>query len=155
MEGPVSSASMEAMSRAVGTEIGVSGWTLIDQAMVDTFAKLTGDTYFIHTDPERAKKETPFGGTIAHGFLTTSLLANMAYQACPWIEGTKTGVNYGFNRLRYVAPVPTGSRVRGRFVLKSFEVQATRWQTIYDVSVEIEGGTKPALVAEWVGAGLF
>ena len=155
MEGPVSTASMEAMSRAVGTEIGVSGWTLIDQAMVDTFAKLTGDTYFIHTDPERAKRETPFGGTIAHGFLTTSLLANMAYQTCPWIEGTKTGVNYGFNRLRYVAPVPTGSRVRGRFVLKSFEVQATRWQTIYDVSVEIEGGTKPALVAEWVGAGLF
>jgi acyl dehydratase len=155
MEGPVAKASMEQMRSAVGREMGVSNWTLIDQAMVDAFAKLTGDTYFIHTDPERAKRETPFGGTIVHGFFTTSLLANMAYQACPWIEGTKTGVNYGFNRLRYVSPVPTGSRVRGRFVLKSFDVQPSRWQTVYEVSVEIEGAAKPALVAEWVGAGLI
>ena len=155
MEGPVKSSSIEAMSKAVGTEMGVSAWTLIDQPMVDAFAKLTGDSYFIHVNPERAKLETPFGGTIAHGFLTMSLLANMAYQTSPWVEGTKTGVNYGFNRLRFVAPVPTGSRVRGRFVLKSFEVHPTRWQATYEVSVEIEGASKPALVADWVNAGLL
>ncbi len=155
MEGPVKSSSIEAMSKAVGTEMGVSAWTLIDQPMVDAFAKLTGDSYFIHVNPERAKLETPFGGTIAHGFLTMSLLANMAYQTSPWVVGTKTGVNYGFNRLRFVAPVPTGSRVRGRFVLKSFEVHPTRWQSTYEVSVEIEGASKPALVADWVNAGLL
>ncbi len=155
MEGPIKSISIEAMSKAVGTEMGVSAWTLIDQPMVDAFAKLTGDSYFIHVNPERAKLETPFGGTIAHGFLTMSLLANMAYQTSPWVEGTKTGVNYGFNRLRFVAPVPTGSRVRGRFVLKAFDLQPTRWQSTYEVSVEIEGGGKPALVADWVNAGLL
>ena len=155
MEGPVKSASIEEMKKAVGTEMGVSAWTLIDQPMVDAFAKLTGDTYFIHVNPERAKRETPFGGTIAHGFLTTSLLANMAYQTSPWVQGTKTGINYGFNRLRYVAPVPTGSRVRGRFVLKAFELQPTRWQSTYEVTVEIEGADKPALVADWVNAGLL
>jgi acyl dehydratase len=146
---------MDAMRAAVGTEMGVSDWTRIDQPMVDAFAKLTGDTYFIHTDPERAKREAPYGGTIAHGFLTLSLLANMAYQATPAVQGTKTGVNYGFNRLRFVAPVPTGSRVRGHFVLKAFDVQPTRWQTTYEVTVEIEGGSKPALVAEWLGAGFI
>jgi acyl dehydratase len=146
---------MDAMRAAVGTEMGVSDWTRIDQPMVDAFAKLTGDTYFIHTDPERAKREAPYGGTIAHGFLTLSLLANMAYQATPAVQGTKTGVNYGFNRLRFVAPVPTGSRVRGHFVLKAFDLQPTRWQTTYEVTVEIEGGSKPALVAEWLGAGFI
>jgi acyl dehydratase len=155
MDGPIKSVSMDAMKNAVGTELGVSGWTLIDQPMVDAFAKLTGDSYFIHVDPERAKRETPFGGTIVHGFLTLSLLANMAYQTSPWVAGTKTGVNYGFNRLRFVAPVPTGSRVRGRFVLKAFEVQPTRWQSTFEVTVEIEGASKPALVADWVSAGLL
>jgi acyl dehydratase len=155
MEGPVKSVSIDEMSGAVGKEMGVSAWTLIDQPMVDAFAKLTGDTYFIHTNPERAKKETPFGGSIAHGFLTMSLLANMAYQAAPGIRETKTGVNYGFNRLRFVAPVPTGSRVRGRFVLQAFDRQPARWQATYNVSIEIEGASKPAIVAEWVTAGLL
>jgi acyl dehydratase len=123
--------------------------------MVDAFATLTRDTYFIHTDPERAAKETPFGGTIAHGFLTLSLMSCMAYQVCPAIEGTQTGVNYGMNRLRFVAPVRTGKRVRGHFVLKHFEVKDRRWQSTMDVSVEIEGEAKPALVAEWVTAGLL
>jgi acyl dehydratase len=80
----------------------------------------------------------------------------MAYQACPGVEGTKTQVNYGFNRLRFVSPVPTGSRIRGRFVLKSFDVQpGGRWQSVFDVAVEIEGAAKPALVAEWIGAGFL
>jgi acyl dehydratase len=155
MDGPVKSISPEALSARVGGELGVSDWVAIDQRMVDAFAQLTQDTYFIHTDPVRAAA-TPFGGTIAHGFLTMSMLSVMAYQACPAVEGTKTQVNYGFNRLRFIAPVPTGSRIRGRFALKSFERKpGNRWQVIYDVTVEIEGGAKPALQAEWIGAGFF
>jgi acyl dehydratase len=155
MEGPLRSESLAALQARVGTELGVSEWTRIDQQTIDTFAKLTGDTYFIHIDPERAARETPFGGSIAHGFLTLSLLANMAYQVVPSVEGTKTGVNYGFNRLRFVAPVPSGSRVRGRFVLKALDAPPGRWQATWDVTVELEGGAKPAIVAEWVTAGLF
>ena len=155
MEGPRTSATIESQIERIGQEIGVSDWFAIDQPMVDAFATLTRDTYFIHTDPERAAKETPFGGTIAHGFLTLSLLSCMAYQVCPAVEGTKTGVNYGFNRLRFVAPVRTGKRVRGHFVLKHFEVKDRRWQSTMEVSVEIEGEPKPALVAEWVTAGLL
>ena len=155
MEGPLRSESLAALQARVGTELGVSEWTRIDQQTIDTFATLTGDTYFIHIDPERAARETPFGGSIAHGFLTLSLLANMAYQVVPSVEGTKTGVNYGFNRLRFVAPVPSGSRVRGRFVLKALDAPPGRWQATWDVTVEIEGGAKPAIVAEWVTAGLF
>lgn len=155
MEGPLRTISIDALSARVGSELGISEWFRIDQAMIDTFADLTRDRYFIHVDPARAAA-TQFGGTIAHGFLTLSMLSAMAYQACPAVEGTKTQVNYGFNRLRFVAPVPTGSRIRGRFLLKSFDVQASqRWQVIYDVSVEIEGQPKPALVAEWIGAGFF
>ena len=155
MQGPLRSISIDALSARIGGELGVSEWFRIDQAMVDAFADLTQDRYFIHIDPVRAAT-TQFGGTIAHGFLTLSMLSAMAYQACPAVEGTKTQVNYGFNRLRFVAPVPTGSRIRGHFVLKSLDVQAgQRWQVIYDVSVEIEGQTKPALVAEWIGAGFL
>lgn len=155
MEGPVSSMSPEALSARVGTHLGTSEWIRIDQDMVDAFADLTQDHYFIHVDPVRAAS-TPFAGTIAHGFLTLSMLSVMAYQACPAVEGTKTAVNYGFNRLRFVAPVPTGCRIRGRFVLKSFDVQpGARWRSIYEVTVEIEGERRPALVAEWIAAGFL
>jgi acyl dehydratase len=153
MEGPAKTMSPDALSQRVGTELGVSDWFLIDQRMIDTFADLTQDTYFIHTDPARAAA-TRFGGTIAHGFLTLSMLSVMAYQVCPAVEDTKTQVNYGFNRLRFIAPVPSGSRIRGRFALKSFEQKASgRWQAVYDVTVEIEGSAKPAIQAEWIGAG--
>jgi len=155
MEGPLRTISIDDLSARVGSELGISEWFRIDQAMIDAFADLTQDRYFIHIDPARAAA-TQFGGTIAHGFLTLSMLSAMAYQACPAVEGTKTQVNYGFNRLRFVAPVPTGSRIRGHFMLKSFDVQPSRrWQVIYDVSVEIEGQPKPALVAEWIGAGFL
>jgi acyl dehydratase len=155
MQGPLRTISIDALSARVGSELGVSEWFRIDQKMVDAFAELTQDGYFIHIDPARAAA-TQFGGTIAHGFLTLSMLSAMAYQACPAVEGTKTQVNYGFNRLRFVAPVPTGSRIRGRFGLKSFDVQpGGRWQLLYDVSVEVEGQPKPALVAEWIGAGFL
>ncbi|HSB23963.1 MAG TPA: MaoC family dehydratase [Burkholderiaceae bacterium] len=138
------------MAARVGQEIGVSAWSTIDQPMVDAFGKLTGDTHFIHVDPARAAA-TPLGSTIAHGFLTLSLLSNMAYQVCPTIEGVRFPLNYGFNRMRFVAPVPVGSRVRAHFVLKNVEaIDATQRQIVYEVSVEIEGKPKPALVAEWL-----
>ena len=156
MDGPVKEMSREELVQKVGTSLGSSEWFRIDQNTIDAFADLTHDRYFIHVDPQRAAAETPFGGTIAHGFLTMSMLAPMAYQACPVVKGSKTNVNYGFNRLRFVAPVRTGSRIRGHFVLKSFEVHASgRWQAVYDVKIEIEGEPKPALIAEWIGAGFF
>ena len=151
MQGPVHTTSFEALAARVGQEIGVSAWTRIDQPMIDAFAKLTGDQHFIHVDPARAAAVMPSKGTIAHGFLTLSLLSNMAYQVCPTIEGVRFPLNYGFNRLRFVAPVPVGSRVRAHFVLHKVEaIDAVQRQLIYNVSVEIEGRDKPALVAEWL-----
>jgi acyl dehydratase len=151
MEGPVHSTTLEALAARVGSEIGVSAWQTIDQSMIDAFAELTGDQHFIHVDPARAAQVLPSGGTIAHGFFTLSLLSSMAYQVCPTIEGVRFPLNYGFNRLRFVAPVPVGSRVRGRFVLKAVDViDASQRQIVYDASVEIERAPKPALVAEWL-----
>jgi acyl dehydratase len=150
-----SKVTLDDMSARIGTDFGVSDWITIDQAMIDQFAKLTHDEYFIHVDPVRAASETPHGGTIAHGFLTLSLLAQMGYQVCPMIEGTKSGVNYGFNKLRFVAPVRSGKRVRGHFRLRNFDVQPARWTTTWDVTIEIEGSDKPAIVAEWLGAGFL
>jgi acyl dehydratase len=127
-----------------------SRWIAIDQERINAFAKVTEDELFIHVDPERAKA-TVFGGTIAHGFLTLSLLSAMAYSALPRIEGAAHGVNYGFDRVRFVRPVPSGSRVRGRFTLRAVTPRPTRdWQLSYDVSVEIEGEKKPALAATWI-----
>jgi acyl dehydratase len=156
MDGPVKEMTREELATRVGTSLGTSDWFSIDQQMISAFADLTHDHYFIHIDPQRAAAQSPFGGTIAHGFLTLSMLAPMAYQACPVVTGSKTNVNYGFNRLRFVAPVRTGSRIRGHFLLKSFDVHASgRWQVIYDVKIEIEGEPKPALIAEWIGAGFL
>ena len=144
------------MQERVGSAFGASAWMLIDQARISAFADLTDDRYFIHTDPARAARETPYGGTIAHGFLTLSLLAQMAYQVCPGVEGTRSGVNYGFNRLRFLSPVRAGSRVRGHYTLKNFESQpGSRWTATWDVTVEIEGESKPAIAAEWINAGFF
>lgn len=150
MQGPIQSTTLDALTARVGSEIGVSAWAAIEQPMIDAFARVTGDHHFIHVDPVRAAS-LPFKGTIAHGFFTLSLLSNMAYQVCPTIEGVRYPLNYGFNRLRFVAPVPVGSRVRGHFVLKAVEViDASQRQIVYDARVEIEGAPKPALVAEWL-----
>ena len=145
----------ESIEGLMGKSVGPTEWREVTQEMINRFAELTGDHQWIHVDVERAQRESPFGGTIAHGFLTLSLLSCMAYQVCPAVEGTRTGVNYGFNRLRFVAPVRTGSRVRGRFVLQAFEVKGQRWQATHAVAVEIDGEARPAIVAEWVTAGLF
>lgn len=135
----------------IGQEIGVSRWFEIDQARIGAFADATEDWQFIHVDPEAAAK-TPFGGTIAHGFLTLSLASAMSYDAVAPLDGVVMGVNYGFDKLRFLAPVPAGSRVRGRFRLLSAEDKGGgRWLIKHELTVEIEGGDKPALIAEWLG----
>jgi len=135
----------------IGTEVGVSRWIEVDQARIDAFAKITEDEQFIHVDPEAAKA-TPFGGTIAHGFLTLSLASAMSYDAVAPLEGVVMGVNYGFDKLRFLAPVPAGSKVRGRFKLLSAEDKGGgRWLLKHELTVEIDGAEKPALIAEWLG----
>ena len=138
----------------IGQELGVSRWFALDQARIDAFARITEDEQFIHVDPERART-TPFGGTIAHGFLTLSLASAMSYDAVAPLDGVVMGVNYGFDKLRFLAPVPAGSKVRGRFKLLSAEDKGaqdgvTRWLLKHELTVEIEGGDKPALIAEWL-----
>jgi acyl dehydratase len=133
-----------------GKDLGASEWILVDQGRIDAFAETTEDHQFIHIDPERAKA-TPFGTTIAHGYLTLSLLSKMAYGVMPGIEGSKMGVNYGLNSVRFLAPVKSGSRVRGHFTMKDVtERSAGVVQSTVEVKVEIEGEAKPALAAEWV-----
>lgn len=135
----------------IGQEVGVSKWFEVSQARIDAFADCTEDHQFIHVDPEAAKA-TPFGGTIAHGFLTLSLASAMSYDAVAPLEGVVMGVNYGFDKLRFLAPVLAGSRVRGRFRLLAAEDKGNgRWLLKHELTVEIEGGDKPALIAEWLG----
>ena len=135
----------------VGETIGTSEWVLVDQEMINKFADATGDHQFIHIDEEKAKL-TPFGGTIAHGFLTLSLFPMlMAKSDCPRPAGVKMGVNYGGNKVRFLAPVRSGKRVRGHFkLLELDEKRPGQWQQTLEFTVEIEGEEKPALMAEWI-----
>ncbi|NWG91439.1 MAG: MaoC family dehydratase, partial [Parvularculaceae bacterium] len=140
----------EALADWVGKEIGVSDWSRIDQARISAFGDVTEDHQFIHVDPEAAKA-TPFGGTIAHGFLTLSMLSKLAADVVFVLEGVKMGVNYGFEKVRFMAPVRSGKRIRARFALMSAgERLPGQWQFKYAVKVEIEGEEKPALMAEWL-----
>lgn len=142
---------LEEFKALEGQEVGVSKWFEITQERVDQFADSTEDWQFIHVDPEAAAK-TPFGGTIAHGFLTLSLLSAMVYDALPEVDGVAMGVNYGMNKMRFISPVPVGCRVRGRFVLTECDTSKPgEFTNITTVTVEIEGQEKPALVAEWIG----
>ncbi len=139
------------LSSLIGQEVGLSRWFEIDQARIDAFAQVTEDWQFIHVDPEAAKA-TPFGGTIAHGFLTMSLLSAMSYDAVKPLDGVAMGVNYGFDKLRFLTPVRSGSKVRGRFRLVGAEDKGGgRWLIKHEVTVEIDGADKPALIAEWLG----
>jgi len=134
----------------VGTEVGVSEWIDVPQSRIDLFADATDDHQFIHVDPERAK-ETPFGGTIAHGFLTVSMLSAMHSDAVPRLREENVGINYGFNKMRFMAPVPANGRIRGRFFLKESRLRGPGLlMTTFDVTVEIEGSKKPALTASWM-----
>ena len=147
--------TLDAYQAMVGKEIGVSSWHLIDQPRIDTYADVIEDHQFIHVDPQKAK-ETAFGTTIAHGFLTMSLLSVMSYEVMPAVAGATMGVNYGFDKLRFISPVRSGKRVRGRFVLAEAKLRKpSEFQTRTNVTVEIEGEDKPALVAEWLGLIYF
>ncbi|MEM7570063.1 MAG: MaoC family dehydratase [Pseudomonadota bacterium] len=140
----------EELSSYVGKEIGVSDWLEIVQPDVNAFADVTRDHQFIHVDVEKAK-DTPFGGTIAHGFLTLSLLPSFADGRTLILDGMKMGVNYGLEKVRFLAPVKVGAHVRGRFTLvRAQERSPGVFQTIYDAVVEIKDEDKPALSAQWI-----
>ena len=144
-------ANLEEIKSRVGTAIGASTWIEIGQRDIDTFAEVTGDHQFIHVDADAAAK-TPFGGTIAHGFLTLSLLSQMAAGVLLVPESTRMVVNYGFDKIRFLAPVRSGKRVRGHFTLTAVEEKRPgQWQFLHEVTVEIEGEDKPALQADWIG----
>jgi acyl dehydratase len=135
----------------VGSNIGTSDWLTIDQPMIDKFAEATGDHQFIHVDVEKAKL-TPFGGTIAHGFLSLSIMPVLTQMTdMPRLENIKMGVNYGSNKTRFLAPVRSGKRVRGHFKLLEIEEKRPgQWQQTVEYTLEIEGEDKPALIAEWI-----
>lgn len=130
----------------VGQEVGVSEWMEVTQGRIDEFAEVSGDRQWIHVDVERCRKESPFGKTIAHGFLTVSLLSELSRQAVEVRGDFKMRINYGFNRLRFVSPVVSGARIRARFAVQGVKENEVAWR----VTVEIEGSEKPAVVAEWL-----
>jgi len=144
-------ASVDDIRGRIGTEVGVSDWLTIGQDRIDAFADATEDRQFIHVDPEAAAR-TPFGGTVAHGFLSLSMLSRMGAEAMLIPDGLKMAVNYGLDRVRFIAPVRSGQRIRGRFVLDSIEERAPGQLLVrHSVTVEIEGVDKPALTAQWLG----
>jgi len=147
----MSAITAQEMLEMKGQKLGSSEWILVDQEMINKFADATGDHQFIHIDEEKAKL-TPFGGTIAHGFLSLSLFpVMMAKSDCPRVKDVKMGVNYGGNKTRFLAPVRSGKRVRGHFTLLDLEEKRSgQWQQTLEFSVEIEGEDKPALIAEWI-----
>jgi len=143
--------SLDEIRARIGTDIGTSDWIMVDQPRIDAFADATEDHQFIHVDPAAAA-QTPFGGTIAHGFLSLSLLSRMAADVMLVPDGLKMAVNYGMDRVRFIAPVRTGKRVRGHFMLDSVDEKAPgQWLSRHTVTVEIEGESKPALTAQWLG----
>ncbi len=142
--------SIRELKDRVGEEVGISPWVEIPQERIDTFARAIEDFQWIHVDRERAK-HSPFGGTIAHGFLTLSLLSHLSEQTFSFSD-RRMGVNYGLNRVRFTSPVPSGSRVRARFTLAKYEpIDGNGVQVTWNVAIEVEGKDKPALVAEWLG----
>lgn len=142
-------ASVRELGGEVGRDVAVSEWLEVSQERINQFAEATEDRQWIHTDPERAARESPFGQTIAHGFLTLSLLSELMKRAVA-VGGLRMGINYGLNRVRFVAPVPAGARLRGRFKLVALEEVRDGAQATWEVTVEREGGDKPCCVAEWL-----
>ena len=142
--------------RQVGSEVGTSPWVKVDQNMIDKFANVTLDPQFIHIDAERAKTETPFGGTIAHGFLSLSLASKFAIDTFPPEPGQVMSINYGLNKVRFLNPVKTGARIRGRFTMNSV-IRKSELQILRELglTIEIENEPTPALYAEWLGLAIF
>jgi acyl dehydratase len=146
----VSVETPEALKEFVGKEIGASDWMTVTQDRIDRFADATDDRQWIHVDPERAKRESPFGTTVAHGFLTLSLLSHLFWQTVR-VRGTgRMTINYGLNRVRFPAPVREGSRIRARFILLNLADRDDALEAVFGCSVESEGNNKPCCVAEWV-----
>lgn len=141
--------ALDALPARVGSEVAVSDWFEVGQDRIATFAEATDDRQWIHLDPERCKRESPFGQPVAHGFLTLSLLPAMLTSALA-IEGMRMGVNYGLNKVRFPNPLPSGSRVRGRWTLRGADAVAGGWQFTWDVTIEAEGAAKPVCVAEFL-----
>ena len=151
---PKTTLSMQDLEHRVGEECGVSPWVEISQERIDLFAKATEDFQWIHCDPERAKS-SPYGGTIAHGFLTLSMLPKLSESTFEFSD-RKMGVNYGLNKVRFTSPVPAGAKIRGRFVLAKYEkIEGNGVQTTWGVTMEREGGDKPVCVAEAVSRHYF
>ncbi|KQY33986.1 MULTISPECIES: MaoC family dehydratase [Rhizobium/Agrobacterium group] len=143
--------SLSDVKNLVGTEVGTSDWITVSQETIDKFAGATDDHQFIHTDPVRAAAETPFGGTIAHGFLSLSLLSAMNYNCLPRIREQTMGINYGFDKVRFMTPVKSGARVRGHFTMAEARFRgAGMLMVTYEVTVDIEDERKPALTATWL-----
>ena len=143
--------TLDDLRGSVGKELGVSQWHEVTQSQIDRFAEITGDRQWIHLDRERAARESPYGTTIAHGFLTVSLLSMLINEAIEVTGDVKLRVNYGFNRLRFTGAVPSGVRIRGRFTLSSIKDVDGGVEIAWLSTVEVEGRDKPALVAEWLG----
>ncbi|MCO4824218.1 MAG: MaoC family dehydratase [Amylibacter sp.] len=145
-----------AQTARIGTQTGLSDWVTIDQARIDVFAEITDDPQWIHTDPVRAAAETPFGGTIAHGFLTLSMASKFAIETFTKFDGQTMGINYGFNKVRFLSPVLSGDRIRGRFKLNSvLQKSATQLLQEHELTIEIEGKETPALICQWLGMAVF
>jgi acyl dehydratase len=141
--------TLESLAALVGTELGVTDWFAIGQYRIDTFAEASEDRQWIHVDAERARRESPYGETVAHGFLTLSLLSHLSRDVLA-VEGVRMRVNYGLNRVRFPAPVKAGSRIRARFVLLSIKDFGEGSDAALSVTVELEGSDKPCCVAEWI-----
>ena len=142
-------ASLRDLKDRVGEEVVVSGWLEMTQERINGFAEATGDHQWIHVDPERARRESPFGVPVAHGFLTLSLLSKFLSESVRFSQ-SKMGVNYGINRLRFTAPVPVGARIRARLTVKRLEELQGGVQVTWAVVLEREGSDKPCLIAEWL-----
>ena len=143
--------SINDLRSLIGTEIGVSEWLEVTQERINVFAEATDDRQWIHTDEKRAREESPYGKTVAQGFLTLSMIGHLMSHAISFRKPFRMGINYGLNRVRFPAPVPAGARIRGRFSLLSVENVPGGVQLTWNVIVECEGSEKPCCVAEWIG----
>lgn len=143
--------TLDELRTCTGQEVGISAWRVVTQSQIDQFAEVTGDHQWIHVDQERAARESPYGTTIAHGFLTVALLSQLINEAIEIQGDFKLRVNYGFNRLRFTGAVPSCARIRGRFTLQSIKDVDGGVELTWLSTVEVEGRDKPALVAEWLG----
>jgi acyl dehydratase len=146
---PAALTALDALRELIGREVAISDWLTVSQERIDKFAEATGDDQWIHVDAERAARESPYGATIAHGFLTLSLIGTLLRDAIA-LEGVRITVNYGSNRARFMAPVVAGSRIRGRFAVASVEASGEAMKVVWNVTVECESSSRPCCVAEWI-----